>query len=765
MKIKKVDDKPMVIHTKQKAKLHTHEPKQAAIKGSNVYTVDRDPTKKKADNGKYRKSTVHQVQKEGMFSKYRKQMKQSGQSIKVKDSSLRNAGMVGGKVMTDQIEGGQEIQQSAMIMYEASKPVTGTASRGAELFKRQVINQQKRKIKKVDAGKKIAKKGVKGTAKKVAKESSKKVAKESAKTVAKETSKVVAKTATTAATTAAGTAVSPGVGTVIGIAAGEVVGEAVAYKMDKQDMTNNVRSRKIKFFLDKMKAQDEQTDSLAKLVKDIFVQKGMFVAKYVAKLVLPILLGLVLLVSVVAIPVVAIVGTIYNSPFAIFLPPLEDGDTVTTVASAYVADFNREVNELKSNHTGYDDGKIVYVGYEGEGNPSNYYDILAVYMVKYGVGDTATIMNDTSRGWLKSVVDDMCTYTTSSGSETETMENEDGTTTTTTTTYLYVNVTLKSCYTMANEYGFTQEQMDLLVNFMSPENLAILGYSPGGGGGDPGVCSLTEAEIQAVLDDIPDGAAKDACDFALHRVGYPYSQELRHSGTHFDCSSLVYYSSCVLPKAPCRELDDFRKSPLRKSLRGSYTSPALALPATPLWTCRRWAIASNHPPSASLYFPHLTAAEKCRSFFIAQRKEVQTKCQSPIWRYELFREAKAALPLPEQLTKPEKNCFPSTTRNSKTTAENSMRLFTRKSCSHPMHRRNMQTEQRSGTLPRKWKSNGTHSLQGVLFLLCQKKCRLKCVRRCCRNTAMSISCPKECVVILQSMTQILRDIIPIATLC
>lgn len=532
----------MVIHTKQKAKLHTHEPKQAAIKGSNIYTVERDPTKKQVDNTKHRRSTVHQVQKEGMFSKYRKQVQQANQSVKVKNTSLRNAGMAGGKVMTDQIEGGQEIQQSVMIMYEASKPVTGTVSRGAELFKQQVINRQKHKIKKVDAGKKLAKKGVKDSAKKAAKESSKKVAKESAKAVAKETSKVVAKTATTTATTAAGTAVSPGVGTVIGIAAGEVVGEAVAYKMDQQDMANNVRSRKVKFFLDKMKAQDEQMDSFGKLVKDIFVQKGMFVAKYVAKFVLPILLGLVLLVSVVAIPVVAIVGTIYNSPFAIFMPPLEDGDTVTTVAGAYVSEFNREVNELASNHTGYDDGKIVYVGYEGEGNPSNYYDILAIYMVKYGVGETATIMNDTSRGWLKSVVDDMCTYTTSSGSETETVENEDGTTTTTTTTYLYVNVTLKSCYTMANEYGFTQEQMDLLVDFMSPENLAILGYNPGGGAGEPGVCSLTEAEIQAVLDDIPDGAAKNACDFALHRVGYPYSQELRHSGTHFDCSSLVYYA-------------------------------------------------------------------------------------------------------------------------------------------------------------------------------------------------------------------------------
>lgn len=42
MKIKKVDDKPMVIHTKQKAKIYTHEPKQASIKGSNIYTVDRN---------------------------------------------------------------------------------------------------------------------------------------------------------------------------------------------------------------------------------------------------------------------------------------------------------------------------------------------------------------------------------------------------------------------------------------------------------------------------------------------------------------------------------------------------------------------------------------------------------------------------------------------------------------------------------------------------------------------------------------------------
>lgn len=49
LNIKKVDDKPMVIHTKEKAKIHSHEPHTATIKGSNIYTVDRSPKIKGAD--------------------------------------------------------------------------------------------------------------------------------------------------------------------------------------------------------------------------------------------------------------------------------------------------------------------------------------------------------------------------------------------------------------------------------------------------------------------------------------------------------------------------------------------------------------------------------------------------------------------------------------------------------------------------------------------------------------------------------------------
>lgn len=70
---------------------------------------------------------------------------------------------------------------------------------------------------------------------------------------------------------------------------------------------------------------------------------------------------LVLLVVIVAVPVIAVIAILYNSPFALFLPPLESGDTVQTVTSAYVSEFNRDVNTKVNEHTGYDFGELVYV--------------------------------------------------------------------------------------------------------------------------------------------------------------------------------------------------------------------------------------------------------------------------------------------------------------------------------------------------------------------------------------------------------------------
>ena len=185
LKIKKVDDKPMVIHTKEKAKIHSHEPKGARIKGSNIYTVERGPkiagAKAAETTGKksYRKSTIHQVNvKEKGLSRFKRNVREANTSIKTKNTNLHIAGRTGALAtgaVTDQVEGGQEVTQAAYLAYEASRPVTETASKGAALFRRKAAEQAKRRIKKVEVGKKLAKKA------------GKKAAKDTAKTVAKET--------------------------------------------------------------------------------------------------------------------------------------------------------------------------------------------------------------------------------------------------------------------------------------------------------------------------------------------------------------------------------------------------------------------------------------------------------------------------------------------------------------------------------------------------------------------------------------------------
>ena len=181
LKIKKVDDKPMVIHTKEKAKIHAHEPKGAKIKGSNIYTVERGPKvhdakanemdKKasaklmlqKSAGGKrtYRKSTIHQSEaKDKGLSRFKRNIRESGTSIKTKNTNLHIAGRTGALAagaVTEQVEGGQEVSQAAYLAYESSRPVTGTASKGAALFRKKAAVEAKKRIKKVEGGKKLAK--------------------------------------------------------------------------------------------------------------------------------------------------------------------------------------------------------------------------------------------------------------------------------------------------------------------------------------------------------------------------------------------------------------------------------------------------------------------------------------------------------------------------------------------------------------------------------------------------------------------------------
>ena len=78
--------------------------------------------------------------------------------------------------------------------------------------------------------------------------------------------------------------------------------------------------------------------------------------------------------------------------------------------SAYVEEFNQEVDREVSDCRGYSSSRKVYVDAPAGQIPDNYYDILAVYMVKHGIGDTATDMTDRAKEKLQTVFDDMCSY-------------------------------------------------------------------------------------------------------------------------------------------------------------------------------------------------------------------------------------------------------------------------------------------------------------------------------------------------------------------
>lgn len=563
MNIKKADDKSMVIHRKEKVKLHIKTQAETKSKERNVSGVEKElkiagvskadrtdnrklavgmntmqPKRRDIQTGKGQPAEKGKIsakeegkksaQKEaGLSAQYKQSRQDREKAIGKKNSTVKTAVSAGATAALEQMDGGSEIYDSCQAARILASPAARAADAGGRLYRKKAGAER---IKKVQKGRKIGKKAVKDGAVKSAKNAAKDAAKETAKETAKKAAKAAAKAAAGTAAATAGTAIAPGVGTAIGAAAGYAAGVSIDYK----DMKATNRSRKLKFFLDKMNAEEQQKDSFAKLIKDLAFSRVSMMVKAAAPVIGLLFLGLGLLGAVVAIPVVAVIAVIYNSPFAILFPSISSGETTQAVLSSYVAEFHREINDELTNHSGYDTGEKIYVDFEGAGTPDNYCDILAVYMVKYGVGDTATDMTDKAKENLKKVFDDMCSYST--GSRTDTDTDEDGNPTV--TTVKEVRVVLKTYHEMIPVYGFSEEEQEMLGELMKPEYLAMMGYT---GGGDPGE-SISPEQYQAIVDAISDANGKKVVEYALSKVGYPYSQDYRDSGDYYDCSSLAYYA-------------------------------------------------------------------------------------------------------------------------------------------------------------------------------------------------------------------------------
>lgn len=231
----------------------------------------------------------------------------------------------------------------------------------------------------------------------------------------------------------------------------------------KSSIQHSVRSRRLKFFVDKVKAEQKQTDSVSKKMRDMIGSKAKFYVGKAALAVLGAMGGILSLVALVAVPVVVIITLLYHSPLALFLPPFISGDTVQVVTDSYVSDFITEVETLANNHAGYDEGEIYYR--DSVGNvitPGPQKDIMCVYMVKYGVGEMANVMNHKGKKRLKGVVDDMCQYSTTDRTE----ERKDAKGKKYDITILEVNAVIKDYQDMIAEYGFSQEQIELVEVMM-----------------------------------------------------------------------------------------------------------------------------------------------------------------------------------------------------------------------------------------------------------------------------------------------------------
>lgn len=575
-KIKKVDSKPMNIRKKTETKIHIKKNGkwEDTVKG---YTIRQRPTIMPLKNHKNKvwrnnqRKTVHtptnNKQKEAAKKLVKEEVKdklsmQSHMPDKKQSAAyLHSVILAGGKTASEQMEGGEEIRDSMTVLYTVANPITNTIKKGTENLnkEKQAAALEERKARLKIAGSQQKKEGndkgvVRGKIEKgIAVNRFLKRMRKSEQRSHDSKGSVIPK----------------------------VIGSHLSAQISKKETrTNSSLSKTRAYGIAQAKRKDKRKKYQKKMVavkkKAAVKQTGIAIKQILAHMATPLLLFLSL-IAVVLLPVIVIIVILYNSPFALFLPSLQEGETLMHVASAYQTEFKQELKTLAEAHTGCDEGEIVYGDYEGDGRADNYYDILAVYMVKHGIGDTATVMNDTTKGWLKDIFDDMCSYSISTRSEAMEIEaggvgeededtNEESVKAGTETgagveisdgeneptepagkTVLSINVELKTYRDMIAVYDFNEEEANLLTELMTSEYMAALGNnggngSSGGGGSGAFVDTLPPEEYQPVVDGIADKRAKQAVSFALSKLGYPYSQPLRDSGTHYDCSSFVYYA-------------------------------------------------------------------------------------------------------------------------------------------------------------------------------------------------------------------------------
>ena len=195
-------------------------------------------------------------------------------------------------------------------------------------------------------------------------------------------------------------------------------------------------------------------------------------------------------VAVIVIVIICLVGLVASSVFGIFFSGEDSGTgmTMQTAVQEINADYDARL-EAEKNAVSYD-------ALEMSGSRAVWKEVLAVYAVKVNTDpdnpqEVAT-MDDTKKQLLSDIFWEMNSISsrTETSTSTVTTETDDGngniieTETTETYTTLYITVSHKTVDEMAQQYGFTQEQRDYLVELLNDENNSLwsavlygIGYS------------------------------------------------------------------------------------------------------------------------------------------------------------------------------------------------------------------------------------------------------------------------------------------------
>ena len=119
MKIRKVDDKPMVLHTKEEPKLKLQKKKQTGKKKSGIL-IHKFPLKK---------------------AKERKE--KSAESIKIRQQRIHAITSASAKTVSKELDGGEEIRESVELMAVTAEPVIRAGEKASKVYRRKKQQEKK----------------------------------------------------------------------------------------------------------------------------------------------------------------------------------------------------------------------------------------------------------------------------------------------------------------------------------------------------------------------------------------------------------------------------------------------------------------------------------------------------------------------------------------------------------------------------------------------------------------------------------------------